>query len=125
MGSNRAFDAEPRASRALVSSAFANVPTSDTASSARPTSYQSHQAARAHRSFTLGEIVVAAIQATVAIARRAQARHRQRREVMATCDALRRLDDHLLRDLGFDRSEIRSVAAEATRKAAYTRCVRY
>jgi len=65
------------------------------------------------------------IQTAGAIARRAYARHRQRRQVMATCDALRRLDDHLLRDLGFDRSEIRSVAAEATRKAAYTRCVRY
>jgi uncharacterized protein YjiS (DUF1127 family) len=165
MGSNRAFNAEPRASRALVSSAFANVATTDTASSARPTSYQSHQAARAHRaftlgeivvaaiqaagtiarraharhrqrrpaqaiydalhqledrdrSFTLGEIVVAAIQATVAIARRAQARHRQRRQAQAIYDALHQLDDRTLRDLGFDRSEIRSVAAEVNEKSS-------
>ena len=77
--------------------------------------------ARAHRSFSLGEIIVAVIQAAGAIARRAHARHRQRRQAMATYDALRQLDDRLLRDLGFDRSEIRSVAAEVTREAEYTR----
>jgi uncharacterized protein YjiS (DUF1127 family) len=81
----------------------------------------SRHAARAHRSFTLGEIIVAAIQAAGAIARRAHARHRQRRQAMATCDALRRLDDRTLRDLGFDRSEIVSVAAEFDGDAERTR----
>jgi hypothetical protein len=36
-------------------------------------------------------------------------------------DALQQLDDHTLRDLGFDRNEIRSVAAEVTGEAEYTR----
>ena len=79
-----------------------------------------HQLDDRDRSFTLGEIIVAAIQAAGAIARRAYARHRQRRQAMAGYDALRQLNDHTLRDLGFHRSETRSVA-EVTREAARTR----
>jgi uncharacterized protein YjiS (DUF1127 family) len=85
-----------------------------------PTNYQLHQAACAHRSFTLGEIIVAMIQAAGAIARRAHVRRRQRREARAIYDALRQLDDRTLRDIGFDRSEIRSVAAQMTGEAEPT-----
>jgi uncharacterized protein YjiS (DUF1127 family) len=91
------------------------------APSAPSTSYEPYRDARAHRSFTLGEIIIAAIQAAGAIARRAYARHRQRWQARTIYDALRQLDDHTLRDLGFDRSEIRSVAAEVTGEAEYTR----
>jgi len=80
-----------------------------------------HHTVRAHHSFTLGTIIIAVIQAAGAIARRAHARHRQRRQAMATHHALRQFDDRMLRDLGFDRSEIRSVAAEVTGEAEYTR----
>jgi uncharacterized protein YjiS (DUF1127 family) len=93
----------------------------DMGSSARPTSYDLHRAARAYRSVILGEFIVAAIQAVGAIARRAYARQRQRRQATAIHDALRRLDDRALRDLGFDRSETRSVAAEVTGEAEHTR----
>jgi uncharacterized protein YjiS (DUF1127 family) len=81
----------------------------------------SYHAARAHRSFTLGGIIVTVIQVAGAFARRALAHHRQRRQAVAIYDALRQLDDHTLRDLGFDRSEIRSVAAEVTGEAECTR----
>ncbi len=84
-------------------------------------SYQLHQAASAHRSLILGQAIAAAIQATVAIARRALARHRQRRQARVTYDALRQLDDRMLRDLGFDRSEITSIATEVAGEAECTR----
>ena len=114
-------DAEPWARHALAANGFGDVATTNMASSARPTSYEMHRAARAHRSFTLGTIIVAVIQAAGAIARRAHARHRQRRQAWDLYDALQQLDNHTLRDLGFDRSEIRLVAAEVTGEAEYTR----
>jgi len=49
------------------------------APSAPPTSYELYRDARAHRSFTLGEIIIATIQAVADFSRRARARHRQRR----------------------------------------------
>jgi uncharacterized protein YjiS (DUF1127 family) len=95
--------------------------TIDTAASAQLTSYELHQAARAHPSPMLGEIVIAAMRSAAAIARRAHGRYRKRREAWAVYDALRDLDDRTLRDLGFDRSEIRSVAAEWAGEAEHTR----
>jgi uncharacterized protein YjiS (DUF1127 family) len=91
------------------------------APSARATSYELYRDARAHCSFTLGEIIVALMQALAAFARQSLARHRQRRRARSTYDALRQLDDRTLRDLGFDRSELRSVAAEITREVERTR----
>lgn len=91
------------------------------AASARPTNYALYHAARTHRSFTLREIIVALMQALAAFARQSLARHRQRRRARSTYDALRQLDDRTLRDLGFDRSEIRSVAAEITRAVERSR----
>ena len=78
-------------------------------------------ATSANVTFTLGKIIVAAIQTVGAIARRAHARHRQRHEAKVIYDNLWDLDDRMLRDLGFDRSEIKSVAAEVTGAAEYTR----
>lgn len=95
--------------------------TIDTAASAQLPKYELHRGARAQRSLMLGEIAVAAIRAAFAIARRAHARHRKRREAWAVRDALRELDDRTLRDLGFDRSEIRAVAADITGEAEHTR----
>ena len=88
---------------------------------ARPAIYELQQAARTGRSFTLGEMIAAAMQAAGAIVRQAYARYRQRRQAGAFYDALRQLDDHTLRDLGFDRSELGSVAAEASGQAEHTR----
>jgi uncharacterized protein YjiS (DUF1127 family) len=113
-------EVESWAQHALATNGFGDVATADMASSAQPTSYRLHQDARVHSSLTLGDIIVAAIHTVGAIARRAYARYRQRRQARATYDILRRLDDRTLRDLGFDRSEIRSVAAELTGEVEYT-----
>ncbi len=114
-------DADPWARHALVSNGFGDVATGDTAFSAQPTSDQVFQAARVHRALTVGRIIVAALHAVGAIARRAHARYRRHRQAKAIYDALEQLDDRTLHDLGFERSEIWSVAAEATGEAEYTR----
>jgi uncharacterized protein YjiS (DUF1127 family) len=114
-------DGEPWALHASATNGFGHVATNDSSSSARPTSYEVHRAARAYRSFILGEIIVAAIQTITAASRRAYARHLQRRRSRAIYDTLRELDDRTLHDIGFERSEIGSVTAEMTRKAEQTR----
>jgi len=91
------------------------------APSTRPASYALYHAARAHRSLVLGNLFIAMIRAAGAIVRRAYAGYQQRRKARAVYDALRHLDDRMLRDLGFDRSEMSSVAAEATGAAARER----
>ena len=75
----------------------------------------------ANATFTLRKIIVAVIQAVGAIGRRAHARLRQRQAAKSIYDTLSDLDDRTLRDLGFDRSEITSLAAEVTGRAEPTR----
>ena len=98
-----------------------DVVASPSTSSALGGSYELHRAARAYRSRMLGSVIVAAIQAGVAIARRAYARHRQRQRASAIYDVLRKVDDRTLRDMGLDRGEIWSVAAEKSGEAQQTR----
>ena len=69
----------------------------------------------------IGRIFITIVRSIGSIAHRVYARHRQRRRARDTYDALRNLDDRMLRDLGFDRSEITSVAAEVSGGAARTR----
>jgi uncharacterized protein YjiS (DUF1127 family) len=114
-------DDEPWPRDALAANRLGDLANTDTAPSARPTSYALYHAARVHRSKLVAEIVGAAIQAVGAIARRALARHRQRRQARTASDALHQLDGRTLRDLGFDRSEITSLAAELTGAAESTR----
>jgi uncharacterized protein YjiS (DUF1127 family) len=113
--------AEPWPPHAIAANELGDIAATESTSSTLSGSYELHRAARAHRSRMLGSIIVAAIDAVAAIARRAYARHRQRQRASATYDVLRKLDDHTLRDMGFDRSEIWSVAAEVTGKAQQTR----
>ena len=55
---------------------------------------------------------VPVVQAIAAYLRGIVQRLRRRRQASAFHDELRGLDDHMLRDLGIDRSEIGSVASE-------------
>jgi uncharacterized protein YjiS (DUF1127 family) len=114
-------DAEPWARHAFAANGFGDVAITDTPPVARPTSYEMYHAARSHRSFAVGEIIIAAIQAVGAIARRAYARLVQRRQARDIHNALHQLNDSTLRDLGFDRSEISSLAVEVTGEAECTR----
>ena len=106
---------------ALAADGIGTAATIDTTSCTRPSSYVLYHAARAHRGFILGQHIVAAIKAACAIARRAYVRYRQHQKTKATRDVLGQLDNRTLRDLGFDRSEIGSIAAELTGEAEYTR----
>lgn len=114
-------DAEAWAQHALAANGFGDGAITETAPSARPTSYDMYHAARAHRSLALGEFIIAAIKTVEAYARQALVRQQQRRQARSIYDAIRQLDDRSLRDLGLDRSEIRSLAAEMTGEAACTR----
>lgn len=59
------------------------------------------------------QIFKATLGTVEAVARRMVASWQRQRQARATYVALRDLDTRTLRDLGFDRSEIQSVAAEA------------
>jgi uncharacterized protein YjiS (DUF1127 family) len=112
-----AWASHARGANGLGGDAEAGAP----AASAPSSSYELHRAARIERAFTLAEIIAEMVWAVGAFARRAYVRYRQRRDASALRDTLRQLDDRMLRDLGFDRDEISSVAAEFTGQAESTR----
>lgn len=93
----------------------------DMADSSISTGYRAFHAARAHRGAVLARMITAAIESVGRIARRVRERYLQRRHAKLTYDALRQLDDRTLHDLGFDRSEMTSVAAEVAAEAEYSR----
>lgn len=76
--------------------------------------YRLQQAARTHRAFMLTGKTIAALKTVRAILLRAYERYRQHRKASGIRDVLGGLDDRTLRDIGIDRSEIASVAAELT-----------
>lgn len=86
-----------------------------------PTSAELYRAARARRSFGIGEILAAMALAIGDAARRTCATYRQWRVAAETRHVLQQLGDRELKDLGLDRSEVASVAAEAVGLAARTR----
>lgn len=80
-----------------------------------------HHAARAHAANGVGDVMAAALRGVLAWLRAVDERRRQRREAREVYDALRGLDDRTLHDLGFSRSELTSVASEASGQATPTR----
>jgi uncharacterized protein YjiS (DUF1127 family) len=65
-----------------------------------------------HVSSEVLAVIVAGIEKAAAFTHRLRARRRQQREAWAAYDALRQLDDHTLRDLGFERSKLMRVVPE-------------
>ncbi len=86
-----------------------------------PLGYALYQHARAIRAAALGTVMARTYGALCEMTRRAIERHRQRRHARVTYQTLSRLDDHTLRDLGFDRLEISSLAAESSGSVESTR----
>lgn len=95
--------------------------TSEAAASAWPFSHELYQDAQSRRAALLGDLIAGAMRRVLAAALGTYRRYRQFREERATYEALHQLDDRSLRDLGFVRDEIRSVAAEITGRAERTR----
>ena len=84
-------------------------------------SFALHQLARADRSYQLREILSATLTAVGALVGRLVDRWKRHQRAAATYRALHALDSRTLRDLGFDRSEISSLAAEVAGRADFTR----
>jgi uncharacterized protein YjiS (DUF1127 family) len=114
-------DIQAWARHADAANGFGDVASIDAAFSAWPSSYALYEEARSHRAVLLGDLIAAGMLAVGAIVRRTYARYQQRREARATYEALRELDDRMLRDLGFARDELISVAAEVTGEVERTR----
>jgi uncharacterized protein YjiS (DUF1127 family) len=110
---DREHELDAWARRAFASNGFG-----DAATGARFSSYEIFLAARTLRAIVLGEIVATAFRALSGLAQRAYAYYRQRRRASEIYDTLRQLDDSTLRDLGFDRSELRRVAEETAARSA-------
>jgi uncharacterized protein YjiS (DUF1127 family) len=99
----------------------ADIATGDTIPSNWSSSYAVYQAARTNRAFVLGELAAVAMQIVADFVRDMAERYRRSRRESAAREALSQLDDRTLHDLGIDRSEIASVAAEAAGKATLSR----
>jgi len=109
------------ARRAQGANGFGDTGIVDSTLSAWPSTYDLYQAARANRAFVLGEVTASAVRFVRTLLRRAYKSYRDHRQQSAVYETLSQLDDRTLRDLGFDRSEIRSVAAEWAGEAEATR----
>lgn len=120
-GLHTAAEATPRMQHTLCETPDGYVATTNDATFDWATRYALYQAARARRAAALDALVRAVIRNAGGFLRRAWERHRQHRNTRAIFSALSELDDRTLHDLGFHRSEILSVAAEATGEAERTR----
>lgn len=108
--------AEAYARHASASNGFGDVPAIVPISS-----YDLIRVTRRNRALAIGDAIALAFGAMAALARRLALAHRRYRQARETRLMLARLDDHTLRDLGFDRSEIGSIAAESSGDSTLTR----
>lgn len=91
------------------------------ASDAHRSTYAAHHVARTTRARALGDAIVTVAGTVMALVRRTLASWHRYRHAKSIRDTLQSLDDHALRDLGFHRSEIASIAAEVVGDADCTR----
>ena len=74
-----------------------------------------------HKTSGMRELFADIAQVVAAVSRRIYGTWRQRQQAWATYRALRDLDARTLRDIGLDRSELRSIAAEVSGAIEVTR----
>jgi uncharacterized protein YjiS (DUF1127 family) len=114
-------EAQAQTLRTFAGNGFGDVAIGSTQPHVLLDSVELYHLAREHRSYQLREIVNAALQAVGDFVRQMITRWKRQQQARATYLALRGLDSHILRDLGFHRSELLSVAAEAVGHADSTR----
>jgi uncharacterized protein YjiS (DUF1127 family) len=114
-------EAEANALRVFAASGFGDAAIGRTAPHDLLDSVDLYRRARANRSYQLAEIVKAMLQAVGDSMRGIVAAWQRQQQARATYRALRMLDPRTLRDLGFHRSELMSVAAEVAGCANSTR----
>ena len=114
-------EAQAQALRTFAGNGFGDAAIGRTQPHVLLDSVELYHLARANRSYKLREIVGAMLQAVGDFVRQMVTRWNRQQRARATYLALRGLDSRMLRDLGFHRSELMSVAAEAAGVADYTR----
>lgn len=117
--STRAREIERRARNALATMRVAYADADDTGLTAIASGPVATPRMRA--STSVAQRARDALDVLAAFVRSTRARRRRRLQARAICQTLRACDDRTLRDLGLHRSEITSLAAEATGMAAGTR----
>ena len=114
-------ESEASALRVFAGNGFGDAAIAPTELQRLISSGELYHLARAQRSYQLREILGTVLQAIGDFGRRMITRWKHRQHARATYAALRGLDSRILRDLGFHRSELMSVAAEVAGVADSTR----
>ena len=114
-------EAQAQALRTFAGNGFGDAAIGRTQPHVLLDSVELYHLARANRSYQLREIIGATLQAVGDVVRQMVTRWNRQQRARATYLALRGLDSRMLRDLGFHRSELMSVAAEVAGVADYTR----
>jgi len=112
---------EAHALRALAADGFGEAVFAPAGGYGHPTSASLHAQGRSWRSRAVGDVLARIWRAAARAAQRTFTEWQRHERIRATYRTLRELDDRTLRDLGFHRSEIPSVAAELHGSAGLTR----
>ena len=118
---NRAAELDGWARRAATANGFGDARADAQVMPQGPDAYRLTLEARSARSASLAAIVATLAAAVASAVRRLHASWSMARSARATYRALRELDARTLHDLGLDRSEMRSLAAEIAGESDRTR----